>query len=372
MLDPIESFRLARQAPIHEQITAFLRQQILSGTITAGSTLPATPLLARQFGVSITVIQAAVAPLALEGLIVRKPRVGTIVRGRAASLGRIGVYRISDPHREARPHFARSLADFLTVQLKQNGASVIPMTEVRDPGNRMEMSKELAVALQSRVVDGVIACETDPTAYALLTQAQAPVALYGMASHPRVISHDFHQFIEVGISSLKQRGCSSVGLISILPTNASEADGTPHCCNDLRGRFVTHATSEGLIVEPRWLCTPEVTNSVLEFEAERFGYESMLRIWTGETKPDGLLIYTDLAARGAVMGLLSCEVKGTVRPHLVIHRNNEMDMFCPIPVDVMEVSIEATAKALIESIKHQASGHQPTWRQLPFHLTPHP
>ena len=63
------------------QITRFLEEQIRSGALQRGSVLRSTRLLAADFNVSSQVIRYAFDELEQKGLIHRKPRSGTIVKG---------------------------------------------------------------------------------------------------------------------------------------------------------------------------------------------------------------------------------------------------------------------------------------------------
>ncbi len=65
--------------PIHNQIAAALRRQILSGVYTKDSGLPPELDLADQFEVSRTTIRAALQKLVIDGLIERRRGVGTAI-----------------------------------------------------------------------------------------------------------------------------------------------------------------------------------------------------------------------------------------------------------------------------------------------------
>ena len=65
--------------PVYKQLRELLREQIESGQLPIGSTLPAEIALADTFGVSRSTIRRAILDLTEDGLLKRKPRVGTIV-----------------------------------------------------------------------------------------------------------------------------------------------------------------------------------------------------------------------------------------------------------------------------------------------------
>jgi GntR family transcriptional regulator, galactonate operon transcriptional repressor len=67
---------------LNGQIAERLGREIVSGTISAGARLPVEAELCERFGVSRPVIREVTKTLASKGLIVSRPRVGTVVRAR--------------------------------------------------------------------------------------------------------------------------------------------------------------------------------------------------------------------------------------------------------------------------------------------------
>src|SRR3990172_5108731 len=65
--------------PLYVQIMEGLRNSIRDGTLKAGEKLPNERELARQLGVSTSIVSMALSALVDEGLIYQRPRRGTIV-----------------------------------------------------------------------------------------------------------------------------------------------------------------------------------------------------------------------------------------------------------------------------------------------------
>src|SRR5687768_18618136 len=65
--------------PLYEQIEAYLRQGILSGSLAAGTRLPAILQLARDLGVNRITVENAYAVLETDGLIYSRMGSGTYV-----------------------------------------------------------------------------------------------------------------------------------------------------------------------------------------------------------------------------------------------------------------------------------------------------
>ncbi|MBA3683690.1 MAG: GntR family transcriptional regulator [Planctomycetes bacterium] len=369
MPDVFSDFKPQLRLSPGDQITSFLREQVLSGALAPGCRLPTTQELARRWGVTITVIQAAVAPLVKEGLLLRRPRVGTVVRERTAKLGRIGLYRITDAAREDRDHFSRSLSNRLTSRIQATGGSAVVYPDLRPEAERTLAFPALLAAVRTGQLDAVIACESEHRTNLWIAKLPVPTAIHGADPMPNAVWQDYAQFARDGLGCLAARGCRTVGLISTLPDNESYPDGSPHLTRSLRDTFVAHAQSIGLATAAPWIRSPEVMY-IAETDAERFGYDCVRAMWAAGAPPDGLLVFTDLAARGVIMGLLSSA--GARMPALALHRNAEIGLFCPMPADFLEVSIEATAGALSRCVERQRLGEAVHWTLLPFRVVAGP
>ena len=66
--------------PAYQQVADDIRRKIAEGEIPVGSAIPSTAKLTQTYGVSTTVIRAAVAQLRADGLLVGQPGKGVYVR----------------------------------------------------------------------------------------------------------------------------------------------------------------------------------------------------------------------------------------------------------------------------------------------------
>jgi GntR family transcriptional regulator len=69
--------------PLHERLRRELSERILLGQWAPGAVLPGEVELAAQFGVAVGTVRRALAALVAEGMLVRRPRIGTVVTGRS-------------------------------------------------------------------------------------------------------------------------------------------------------------------------------------------------------------------------------------------------------------------------------------------------
>ncbi|WP_213308603.1 FadR/GntR family transcriptional regulator [Paraburkholderia sacchari] len=73
---------LDKRKSMHGRIVQELGMQIVSGKLAPGQRLPAEPTLCETYGVSRPVLREATRVLVAKGLVVSKPRVGSVVRPR--------------------------------------------------------------------------------------------------------------------------------------------------------------------------------------------------------------------------------------------------------------------------------------------------
>ena len=71
-----------KRKSLHARIVQELGMQIVSGAFVPGQRLPAEPTLCESYGVSRPVLREATRVLVAKGLVVSKPRVGSVVRAR--------------------------------------------------------------------------------------------------------------------------------------------------------------------------------------------------------------------------------------------------------------------------------------------------
>ena len=74
--------KLEKRKSMHARIVQELGMQIVGGALPPGQRLPAEPTLCEAYGVSRPVLREATRVLVAKGLVVSKPRVGSVVRPR--------------------------------------------------------------------------------------------------------------------------------------------------------------------------------------------------------------------------------------------------------------------------------------------------
>lgn len=90
--------------PAYQRIADRLRSQIASGELPVGSAIPSTAQLSKQYGVSITVVRAAINQLRADGLVVGQPGKAVYVRAtpEAAARERVQLEDLAAQIKEVR------------------------------------------------------------------------------------------------------------------------------------------------------------------------------------------------------------------------------------------------------------------------------
>ncbi len=351
------------------QITEHVRKLVLSGELAAGTKLPPTHALAEEWKAPMATVQAALAPLVKEGLLYRRPRVGTIVCERERSLTRVGLYLTGHRDIDRMDTYISALVTLLRKRLAERGIACSFWVDPRPPEEQESPWESLLTAAEANQVQAIIVPSTDKYHDAWLRKLPIPVAFNGTPDLPSRVTQDHGQLAEAGIRELAALGCRSVGLISVTKRAVKGQPREQGDYEQLCSQAERTAAELGLEMREEWIRTPPPEGYVSEAMAERFGYESIAALWQEPVRPEGLLVFTDVAARGVVVGLLERGVSVPEELKLVLHRNVEVGMLCPFPVSYLDTSIILVVDSLIKQIEHQYDGKKVRPIQLPVSLS---
>ncbi|MDD5708813.1 MAG: substrate-binding domain-containing protein, partial [Kiritimatiellae bacterium] len=203
-----------------------------------------------------------------------------------------------------------------------------------------------------------------------LTRLPVPTAFISSAPMPNRVHGDAGRFAELSLRSLARQGCRRIGLIAATSTQTTNPDGTRH--EDVRflDAFVEQAGLCGLTIRDAWIVTSRTAwnRSNPAVSGERFGYEAFLHLWAGATRPDGLVVWTDAEAQGAILAMVEKRVRVPDDLRLVLHKNAEVDMVCPYPATMVVTRADDVARDLLELVEKQFAGEEVQPLSLQFSL----
>ena len=197
--------------PLVVQLADGLRQAIIDGYYRPGDILPTYRDLAPIAGVSEIVTRGALKRLAEEGLVIQRPRVGTVVRDRAAKQWKghvVLVYEAGDDN-----YLENKLAGAMRERLLDAGYLMTQSCVRRVGGGKLDFNA-LDASL-SRSVDLAIVMYHRPEINAHLMKAGVPFAVFGeKAAPPRgavgAIHLDYDRAVPAFAEACKAAGIEEV------------------------------------------------------------------------------------------------------------------------------------------------------------------
>ena len=355
MIADLLRFKVSPGEVAYKRITQKLRDLILSKALLPGTRLPTLTELARLWNTNYFTVQTALTPLANEGLLVRKQRRGTFVTESKRQIKTVGIYFGGSLWRVKHAAFYQTLYAALCDHFERLGIAVHLFMDSRPRGQQGSPLKPLNDAIRRSEVSAVVGAMTTTEEVEWLEKLPVPVSVFcsGASETSASVGLEMGEFLRSSMVRLKERKCRSVALIC--------GDGLPNFDS-----FFDLAKEIGLKALPEWALQ---RNSWPE-EFEEFGYESFGKIWSGTTKPDGLIVYPDNIALGVIMAILQKGAQVPSQLKLVMHCNEEVYIHCPLPADWQVVSVVKIVDALWKQLRAQADGGAPGQLSLGITLQP--
>jgi DNA-binding LacI/PurR family transcriptional regulator len=337
------------------QIAEHVRDMIARGELREGDKLPSTRELAAAWQTHAATVQAALTPLVREGLLSRTRRRGTFVEHREARLERVGLYLSTDVWCEPTGGFAQAVCAEMDRLMKSRDGVVDVWVDPRPEQEKRAPWHDLVDAARRRKIQAVVSPRTDAATLAWLRALSVPTAFLAGEEMENGICFDQRQFVRDALGELARQGRRAAALITVLRRGARNPDGTPHPEALFHEEFRAAAREMGMTVRAEWIRSPAV-RGLPTAEVERFGYESFKAIWRGRRHPDGLVVFTDIAARGVLVAASQRQVHVPDELSLVLHRNAELGLFCPYPAAYMDVRVTPVAERLLDILDRQFRG----------------
>ncbi len=342
-----------------------MRGRILRGEYKPGMLLPTMHELAAQFDTSFFTVQTALKPLEEEGLVEKKKRVGTVVKHNAAALTTAAIYCSGtglDPHHGAfRNELCRQLSQQLT------GLDVHPemFIDPRPQEQQHEPLPSLLRAIERNEVQALLVAGCDHVSLPWLRQLPTTAAFSASGSMPNRVSCDFVHLLRLSLGRLRERGCRTIGMICPM-------QNSPHLLPAAYERqfyrdFIEVLGEAGLKTRDAWMAVPDTWHKNIE----EYGYRQFKNIRRQTERPDGILVYPDVTARGVMAAALELGVRVPEDMHMVFHRNRGVDWFCPLSVDWVESDTARWAAEMIGQVRQQKAGEAVSERSVDFRMVKH-
>lgn len=354
---------------VERQIVEHIRALIVDREFPAEYRLPSTRCLANRWGVNPSTVHFALTALVKQGFLNRVHGRGTFVRRRKPKLACIGVYENYDYGKNPESAYSRALCAAVHDVLSAGKIRTRLWIDQRPATLETDVPMaEVVTACARREVQGVIALCASGLQAKWLSKLPVPVAIGCSAPLPCAVTRDRSQFIELSLRELARLGCRSVGLFAAWAMGPVAHDKAGNAAGEPYERFFDLTGELKLVVRQQWIKAPPEGLAWRGRSVERYGYEQFRALWQTQPHPDGLIVEDDIMARGVITGLLETGVRVPQDLKLVLHRNREVDLLCPMPASFVELSIRATAEALVSQIEKQFRGEPCERVALPYRL----
>ncbi|MHB9130013.1 MAG: GntR family transcriptional regulator [Armatimonadota bacterium] len=353
----IASFSPIQPKSIRRQLTEHLREQILSGQITPGSKLPSTAALAEEWQLPVPTVQAALTPLVKAGLLVRQAGVGTVVLDHRRTLTAVGIYFHTQTVADSSNLFLNALHAQLTQLLQAKGVEPVFISDPRPEAERDQPYLPLVQLAEKGLIRGLVATRVDYSYLSWLSKL--PVATAYLSTTPmlrqRVMTNE-GQLADLGLTALHQAGARRIGVIATVDKRTVDEEGYSNTTMAFWKHLQSTADNLGLQLRESWM--PSLAYEYATRDIELAGYQAFKQIWAQHERPDGLLVYTDVIARGVLLAILEAGVGVPEELQLAMHQNSGLEMFCPVPATLLLTDVQAVAESLLTQVEHQFAGDE--------------
>jgi DNA-binding LacI/PurR family transcriptional regulator len=344
-----KEFNPVADLSLQRQISNFLREAVSVGKLKPGDRIPTLRDLADAWNTNYFTVNAAIKTLVHEGVMSRKPRVGTFVKSQSSiQLDKVGIYFKQKMFASNEDAYYMALLHSLQEQLSQRGAQNITFWDEREETEQTEAMPEIRNAIGDGRINCLIAPLVGPYAIQALRKLSVPRVALTNTGDPFVVKSDAKHAIDEIMVRFGELGVRKIGILNNA-MGLTSSDGSPN----YTAIFKQSASEANLECRDEWVLTPSVpANSIAQF-----GYEAFKAFWQQEgDKPEALLVATDTVAMGCVNAILELGVKVPEQLKIIIHRNQEVDFFVPFPVDWIVTSAEEAATLLVEKLEAQMQG----------------
>lgn len=272
---------------------------------------------------------------------------GSPSRGRK----RVILYCGGDPATRDNSFFFLNLFWKLMMRGREKGFEMVPVMDGRPLSQLDSMPDDVAALLESGDIDGIIGIMLFQSMVAWMEESGLPHAVLFPGPAANHLGFDISQMIDISFTRLAELGCTSVGLM--IPNVLADAELMEHM--EEAGRRLR------LKLELEWILVSRNSREIS-------GYNYFFSLWELKSRPDGLVVFPDVTARGVVTAALEKNVKAPAELKLILHRNEEIPYPSPIMCDWLENSGAAMTDAMIGQLETQWEGGKLEIKRVPFRL----
>jgi len=165
------------------------------------------------------------------------------------------------------------------------------------------------------------------------------------------VNLDFRDMIRKAVQRFADLGCRSAGL---LISQGQTLGKFPEIFAEAAAELGVEVPAGGVVVAPE--------------ASSQDGFEAIDAFLKLPRVPEGVFVFPDSICQGVLMGLLKHRVRVPEDLKVIMHANEEISIYSPLPVDRIVTHVEAVAQSLISQVLKQAQGSPTHAIRLPLSL----
>ena len=347
--------RLDPERCIRSQVAGYYRDLILRGELHPGDRLPPARALARELGVAEANVHYALGKLAGEGLIIRRPRAGSIVARRERGLHSVAVFI---PWRSLMrgEEFTRLLVRFLTDRFEELGVDCHVIYDTPGGTGRNALQR----LASERRIQGVVYRMINSDELKFYHALNIPFTGISYLSLTNRISLITAELMEKMTEALSKAGCRSFGLLTT-------GNFSPVIIRALHRR----AEAAGMKFRDEWLFDRKHSSESFIVDRASFAWNGIAYLNALPERPEGLMLFSDDLVNGAAMAFYRSGVRVPQDYRLAIHHTRENPVLFPFECTLVQHSIAEIAAALVGQLTDLSEGRPPRVPRLGIAVTPY-
>lgn len=339
------------------QITEFAVQ------LGADAKLPTVLELCRMTGVSVTTLNSALSELESQNVIYRKHGVGIFV---SPQLSQKCVGLVCDPafFQPGTSPFWQQLIEGAHIKASSSGETVrfyftLPSTEANVPA-----PQDLVEDIRARRLQGILLVGNKKPIVQWLGEQGVPVVTFAGWGE-WTVQIDSNAIIGPAVDRLVEQNCQRIALL--VPSDGVEPHRQQSIYQTAFHALRTKLKSQSLAFLPEWVWdaqeldgkSPRVTNQEQGYHAilDLFGENARL-----DSRPDGLIIYDDMMARGALVAMKKLGLQPGKKLKIVSHINRGSSVLHGFEAEMslVEVDPAEVVQGLFTLLEELMEGRTPT------------
>jgi DNA-binding LacI/PurR family transcriptional regulator len=309
---------------------------LLSRRLGPGARLPKAAQLCQELGISANTLDRALRELENQGVITRRHGVGIFVAENRKNLARRILLICHPSFFSAVTH--SPFWDLLLSGLRERASRSDDCFEchfVSPTEDSAVLSENLQDEIRRGRVHGVLGIGLGNEAAYFLEEHVPYVSFAGWSSH--MIGVNLKAMARLAVQALADKGCRNIGAWLGLPVGHHYDPKTIHIRERTAFRGALHRA--GLAFKRQlWRDSRVLPQEGKGLSGQEQGYEMARHFWEDKKqRPDGLIFFDDMVARGALTALSALGVQPGRDVHIATHANAHSDVLLGYDAHVIRV-----------------------------------